>query len=124
MKKYFLPEWTTKILRDTGWTQSELASKSGLSRTAINDVVNGKVRGGYKYAIAIAEAADRPIEEALQAAGLMDIPHDNDQNRQELVHLYNLMDSDNREDTIDYARMKLQKQEREKKKNGKRDRVA
>lgn len=122
-KKYFLPEWTTKVLKDTGWTQSELAKKSGLSRTAINDVVNRKTRGGYKYALAIAEAAGRPVEEALQAAGLMDIPPALDEKWQELVHLYNSMSSENRDDTIDYARMKLEKQERENKKDGKRARV-
>lgn len=121
-KKYLLPEWTNRILKETGWSQSELAVKSGLSRTAINDVINRKVRGGYKYALAIAEAANKPVEEALQAAGLMDVSSDTDETKQELVHLFNLMDEDNREDTLDYARMKLEKQ-REVNKSGKRNKI-
>lgn len=123
MKKYFLPQWTEKILADTGWSQTELANRAGLSRTSVNDVINGKVKGGYKYAISIAEAANRPIEEALQAAGIMDIPPDNDPKRQELIHLSNQMTDSSLDDTVDYARMKLEKQEREKHKNGKRDKV-
>lgn len=122
MKKYFLSEWTTQILIDTGWTQTELATHAGLSRTSINDVINGKVRGGYKYAKAVAEAANRPIEEGLRAAGIMDIPQEQDEKTQELLFLANKMNDENKEDTLDYARMKYKKQERESKKNGKRDR--
>lgn len=124
MKKYFLPQWTEKILTDTGWSQTELATRAGLSRTSINDVINGKVKGGYKFAISVAEAANRPIEEGLQAAGIMDIPPDNDPKRQELIHISNQMTDSSLEDTIDYARMKLQKQDREDNKSEKRKKVA
>ena len=121
-KKYFLSEWTNNILIDTGWSQTELATKAGLSRTSVNDVINGKARGGYKFAKAIAEAADRPIEEGLQAAGILDIPEGQDEQVEELIHLAKQMTDETKEDTLEYARMKLRKQ-REGKKNGKRNRV-
>lgn len=123
-KKYFLPEWTEQILRDTGWSQSELAERAKLSRTAINDVINGKAKGGYKYASQVAEAANRPIEEGLQAAGIIDIPPEPSNKTNELIHLAGQMTDDALGDTIDYAKMKLEQQKRESKKNGKRDRVA
>lgn len=123
-KKYFLPEWTTKILNDTGWTQGELASHASLSRTAVNDVLNRKARGGYKYAIAVAEAAGRPIEEALQAAGLIDIPAEQDEKTRELIYLVGQMTSETKDDTLEYAKMRLKKQKREgeKSESKKRDR--
>jgi len=116
-KKYFLPEWTTSILHNTGWSQSQLATKAGLSRTAVNDVINRKARGGYKYAIAIAEAAERPIEEGLQAAGIIDLPVDQDEKLQELIYLASQMTGETIGDTIEYARLRLKKQD----KNGKGD---
>ncbi len=52
----------------------------------------------------------------------MDIPQEQDEKTQELLFLANKMNDENKEDTLDYARMKYKKQERESKKNGKRDR--
>jgi transcriptional regulator with XRE-family HTH domain len=122
-KKYFLPEWTTKILIDTGWSQTELANRANLSRTSVNDVINRKVRGGYKFAIAVAEAADRPIDEGLQAAGVMDIPPEQDEKTLELIHLIKQMTAETKDDTLEYAKLRLKKQKREgKKSDGKRDR--
>lgn len=122
-KKYFLPEWTNQILIDTGWTQAELANHASLSRTAVNDVINRKARGGYKYAIAIAEAAGRPIEEGLQAAGLIEIPPEQDEKVRELIYLASQMTDETKDDTLEYAKLRLQKQKREgKKSDSKRDR--
>lgn len=123
-KKYFLPEYTLKILASNKWTQSELAARSKLSRTAINDVINRKAKGGYKYAIAIAEAANRPIEEALQAAGIMDITNEPDNLSKEILHNVHLMDEINKIDTLEYIKMriKLQRQKRNNKNDQKGNR--
>lgn len=121
-KKYLLPEWTLKVLEITGWSQAELAQRSGLSRTSINDVINRKVRGGYKYAMAVAEAAELPIEDGLQAAGILDLPVNQNEKLKELTHLANQMNADTIDDTIDYAKLKLNKQKKGNK-NGKRERT-
>ncbi len=110
-KKYTLPEYTLRILEMMKWTQAELAHHAGLSRTAINDVIAKREKGGYKYAIAIAEAAGRPPEEALQAAGIMDIPiGSNDEVSREILHNVKQMDRDNQQDMLEYSRMKIKMQ--------------
>jgi transcriptional regulator with XRE-family HTH domain len=119
-KKYFLPEYTMKILEATGWTQSELATHAKLSRTAINDVINGKAKGGYKYAIAIAEAANRPLEEALQAAGLLPLDPDSDPLTKEGLHILQQLEGEEKKDAIRYLNMRLSVQEEREKKNVKR----
>ena len=116
-KKYLLPEYTLKIIADKNWTQSELANRSGLSRTAINDVINRKAKGGYKYAAAIAEAADRPIEEALRAAGILDIPLNQDEVSQEIIHNIHQLDNPNKVDILEYVKMRLKLQRGNKRKD-------
>lgn len=116
-KKYFLPEYTLKLLETTGWTQSELATKANLSRTAINDVINGKAKGGYKYAVAIAEAANRPLEEALQAAGILPLQPNSDPLTKEGLYILQQLEGEEKEDAIRYLNMRLQVQEEREKKN-------
>lgn len=52
----------------------------------------------------------------------MDIPSEHDEKLKELIHLAAMMTEENKEETLEYARMRYEKQERESKKNGKRDR--
>jgi transcriptional regulator with XRE-family HTH domain len=123
MSKKF-PDWLNSVLQDKGWSQSELARRAGVSRATVSDVLLGQEKAGYKLCLGIASALNVPPETVLQVAGLLPGAPKQDEKRQELIHLYEMMSEDNRNDQLDYARMKLEKQEREEKNknNGKNNR--
>lgn len=123
MSKKF-PEWLNDVLREKDWSQSELARRAGVSRATISDVILGQEKPGRKLCMGIASALNIPAEEVFRIAGLLPKKPEQNERSLELTHLFNMMTEANREDTLDYARMKLQKQEREDKKDGKPSRTA
>lgn len=117
-------EWLTSELQKRDWTAADLARNARISKGSISNIVSGARQPGKDVCEGIANAFKIPPEIVYRRAGLLPPLSNNSENKEELLHLFDMMDEDNREDTMDYARMKLQQQEREKKKNGKRDKVA
>ena len=60
-----------KMLREKkGWTQSELARRSGVKQGVLSDIENGKTKHPRCDTIAaIAAALDVPVEELMKKAG-------------------------------------------------------
>lgn len=118
-------EWLTSELDKRDWTASDLARHSGISKGSISNIISGVRQPGNDVCEGIARAFKISPEVVYRRAGLLPPLPEEDINRDELINLYNLMNESNREDVIDYARMKLKKQEKEKKTNAnKHDRVA
>lgn len=99
----------------------DVTKRTGLSASQVSKILNRESPAGPKALDCFADALNLPRELLYQYAGILSKPIKSDEKRQELLHLYDQMNPDNKEDTIDYVRMKIEKQEREKKKNGKRD---
>ncbi len=116
-------EWLEQQLEEKRWSGAELARKAKVSQAIVSLVLNGQRQPGPDFCEAVAGAFKIPSDVVFRKAGLLPPEPANDEQRQELVHLFELMDVTNREDTIDYARMKLEKQERESK-NEKRKKIA
>jgi len=101
----------------------DITKRGGLSPSQVSKILNRESPAGPKAIEKFAIALNLPVDLLYQYAGLFTKPIDLDEKREELLHLFSQMSDENREDTVDYARMKLQKQEREVRKSGKRDRV-
>lgn len=54
-----------EILRELGWTQTELAERSGISRQAINNLVRNPKAIQLETLEAISRATGKPISEIL-----------------------------------------------------------
>jgi transcriptional regulator with XRE-family HTH domain len=102
---------------------ADITRRSGLSPSQVSKVLNRESPAGSRAIECFAKTLDLPVTILLQYAGKLPKLTNSDPREQELVHLFGMMSAENRDDTIDYARMKLEKQERENKKDGKRARV-
>jgi hypothetical protein len=95
------------------------------SRGTISKAIGGVNEPEPETVAAICDAFEYPREIGYRVIGWLDPEPMQDEKRQELVHLYGMMNEDNQEDQLLYARMKLEKQEREEKnKNVKTSRTA
>lgn len=116
-------DWVDKLMKDENLGVREFARRIGISHPTVLDILSG-ITPSLKTCKAIAEYTRTPLSVVLQRAGIMNGPKMTDEKRQELIHLYDMMNEGNQDDQIAYARMKLQMQEREdeNKKNGKGNR--
>lgn len=116
-------KWVLDELNKRDWTQADLVRASKKSRGTISKAINGVNEPEPGTVAAICEAFGYPREIGYRIVGLLRPELKQDDKRQELIHLYEMMSEDNKEDQLAYARMRLEKQEREIKKIGKRDPV-
>lgn len=71
-------EWLYQQIDKRGWSQSELARRAKVSRTAISNVLNNNRQPGTDLCLAIADAFKMPPEHVFRAAGLLPPNPDND----------------------------------------------
>jgi transcriptional regulator with XRE-family HTH domain len=108
-------EWLAKEMEKREWTQSDLARKADINRQVISTYINRKrAKPDEEVLSAIARAFKMPPETVFRAAGLLPPDSGSDSSTEEITHIYNELNNGNREDLLDYARLRLQKQEREK----------
>src|SRR5690349_10952794 len=89
-----------KLLEDKGWTQADLARRTGRSRTAISDVISGKRPIGQKLALDIATALNIDADDFFRNAGLLPPkPGELSPKKRELLHLAEQAD----DETVDLA---------------------
>lgn len=95
--------WMTECLNERGWNQATLARASGLTPTAISDLVNDRRNPGKDSCIAIAKAFKLPREFVFQVAGILDEESENDPRIKKIEYLYNsLQDEGNRERAVQF----------------------
>ena len=64
-------EWLLVELDRRGMSQADLARKSGVSRTAISDVISGSSKPGFRLCRGIADGLRLPFLTVLLQAGLV-----------------------------------------------------
>ena len=94
---------------------ADITKRTGLSASQVSKVLNRESPAGTKAIECFAHALSLPIDVLYQYAGKLPKPLQHNEKRQELVHLFEMMSEDNKDDQLLYARMKLEKQEREEK---------
>jgi len=93
----------TKLLEQKGWSQAELARRTGRSRTAISDIISGKRAIGRDLALDIADALNIPPAEMFRLAGLLPANPAADQTLDRITHLYHaLQDPSNKQRALDF----------------------
>lgn len=109
MKKSNFADWLLSELQKRGWSQNQLAIRAGLSRTAINDVINRKAHPGPELCRAIARALGYPQEYVFRKAGLIDDTPgpDYDPEAELLLHWFRSLPPEERKEILEYVQFKL-----------------
>jgi transcriptional regulator with XRE-family HTH domain len=116
-------DWLIEELDRREWSAADLARNAGISKGSISNILSGNRQPGNDICEAIAHAFKIAPEIVYRRAGLLPPARDVDERTQELVHLFGMMSEDNQDETIDYARLKLKRQEERETKNAKRVRT-
>lgn len=104
-------EFLEAEMEKKGWKQADLARASNLDSAVISNIINGRRRMGEETAKAIAHALQLPPEEVFRIAGLLPPVSKERSQLSELTYLINMLDDNNLQEVIDYARHRLEKQE-------------
>ena len=94
-----LAEWLQSEIDRRGWSQSDCARACELNRAVINKLLNGKCQPQPTTLIAIARGFRIPVEAAFRAAGYLPPLSDGDDEAQELLHIFNRLQSPQRRAT-------------------------
>jgi transcriptional regulator with XRE-family HTH domain len=98
------PTWLEERLKEQGITQSELARRAGVTRGAINGILQG-VRGpGVELSKGIAKALSLPPEQVLRAAGLLPPEAKINEQMEKIIHELDGLSRDEQEEFLAYVR--------------------
>jgi transcriptional regulator with XRE-family HTH domain len=108
------PKWLNDQLENRGWSQAELARRSGISPSQISRLINDSRGIREKSVLGISNALKIPPEDVYREAGLLPRVTQKKSQLEELDHLASLLSRDDLQEVIDYARHRLEKQEEKK----------
>jgi transcriptional regulator with XRE-family HTH domain len=92
-------EWLQAEMDKRGWSQSDCARACELNRAVINKLLNGKSRAQPITLAAIARGFRIPVETAYRAAGLLPPSTDGDDSTQEVIYIFQSIQSPQRKAT-------------------------
>lgn len=128
---YFMDETVTDLvsflleeMKIKEISPADISKRTGLSPSQVSKILNRESPAGVKAIECFSQALGLPIGVLYQYAGILPKPLNHDEKRQELVHLYEMMNEENKDDQLSYARMKYEKQEREEKTSAKHSRAS
>lgn len=99
--------WLLKELERRGWSQSLLATKAGLSRGTISNIMNGTRGVGEETLNGIARALQLPPETVFRAAGLLPPEPEYVPLLDEWTAVFYELTADEQQEMIDIARLKV-----------------
>lgn len=104
-------DWLRVQLRERGWSESELARRAGVSRSAINLITNEKTSPGYEVASGIADAFGLRREDVFRIAGLLPPLSEAEDKAllEELVEVVKQLPISVQADVLEYARWRLER---------------
>ena len=98
-KNLHFAEWLQVEIDHRGWSQSDCARACDLNRAVINKLLNGKCKPQPTTLMAIARGLKIPVETAYRAAGLLPASADGEDANQELLFIFNSIQSPQRRTT-------------------------
>ncbi len=117
MTKIDFGEWLETELSRQNLTQSDLARRARLDKGIISRAINQKRLPGPDSLSAIAKGLRLPPKVVFKAAGLLPAEQETDAGFEEWTYMLNQLSERDREELLQIARMKLERQEKEEKKN-------
>ncbi len=100
-------EYLESNLRQRGWTQADLARKSGLDSSLVSNFFAGRRNVGAASAVSIARAFNVAPEIVFRKAGLLPNVPESTAEEEQLLYLFRQMTPDQRRDVLEYADFKL-----------------
>ena len=101
--------WILSQLDEKGWSQSELARRSGLTRTTISKIINEQSSIGTESLIGLSKAFRVPVTEVLQQAGFLPKVPETTAKEEKMLYMFRQMNNDQQQDVLDYSDFILSK---------------
>lgn len=95
--------WILQELDKRGWSQSDLARASGLTRGGVSNIVNEKSSIGIDSATGIAKAFGVPVTEVLSAAGVIPKMPEATAEEEQLLYLFRQLSDYDREAVLNFV---------------------
>lgn len=106
--------WLNAEMITRGWTQSELARRSGLHRAVISKILSDSSKPTPETCRALAVALKLPVEQVYRATGLLPYKAKTDELAERAEHLYNLLAPENQRKALEYLEfLKIQEERKE-----------
>jgi len=108
--------WLTTEMNTRGWSNSELARRSGMAHSTISMIISGQKKPGWDFCAGIAGAFGEAPDKVFRLAGLLPpLPASEDApTLREIMELAKRMTPEQREQVADYIRYLYQKGQEEK----------
>jgi len=97
-------EWLSDEIHRRGWTQAELADRSGVTRGAISHLFSGTRNPGVEIITKMARALEIPTAEVFRAAGLLETDPEQPPRLGEWVRMFMEADDATRDLMLENAR--------------------
>lgn len=99
-------------LEKRGWKQADLARYANMDTGMVSNIMSGKRNIGPTTGVSIAQALNVPPEFIFRKAGLLpEMPEPTAQTEQ-LLHLFNQLDDEEKEDALFFLEVLIQKKNR------------
>jgi transcriptional regulator with XRE-family HTH domain len=106
-------DWLLQRLKESDWSQADLARSSGLTTAAISKYMSGRIPDEAALR-KIAKAFRIPLETVFRAAGILPPEAASDVIVDEITHIARQLPSSDVQELIEIARLKLTRHERTK----------
>lgn len=105
-----LTNWINQQLNERGWSIRELARRSNLSHTTINDILSDRANPGIDFCNGLARALHEPHDRVFRLAGLLPpVVGQGEETRQELLEYWTYLNQDDRDTITTLARVLYEK---------------
>ena len=96
--------WLEEQLKEQGISQAELARRAGVTRGAINNILQGERGPGIDLAKGIAKALSIPPEQVMRAAGLLPEQKKVSREIEQIVHEVQDLSKEEQQEFLAYVR--------------------
>jgi len=107
--------WLDNELNLRNWNDHQLCLKAGISNSVISKARAGLRPIGWDACVAIASALDYPAETVFKRAGLLPSEDEKSIIDKQIIHIVQQLDSEDQNELLEIARLKLEKQDRNRK---------
>ena len=105
-------EWLFQAMLERDITQAELAARAGLSQASISLILSKKRNVGADSCERIARVLNLPIDDVYRRAGLLPAIALIDERDREISEISSKLTSDNKDELLEQARLRLRLQVR------------